>query len=305
MIPPRDEASGQNTADQPPLPPLAPRPAERPSSVFWIDIAKIEPNPQQPRRIFEAEGLSSLADSIRAHGLLQPLLVTKREVEIPGGLDVRYQILAGERRLRAAKLAGLREVPVIIRASATPEREKLELALIENIQREDLNPLERARAFEKLTGEFGLMQKDVAERIGKSREVVANALRLLRLPQEMQEAILANTISESHARVLLTLEHDSAAQQKLFQEIRAANLSVRDAELYARAAGAVTPARRRGRPVLDPDTRVLQKRLEEAFGTRVKLSKRGEQGKIVVEFFSDEELHGILDRISKREEGYV
>ncbi|MDP3727348.1 MAG: ParB/RepB/Spo0J family partition protein [bacterium] len=281
------------------------RPLRREESIFWIDVSKIEPNPQQPRRVFDIDELAALTASIREHGVLQPLVVTKREVERPDGFDVRYELIAGERRWRAAKLAGMREVPVIVRTAETSERTKLELALIENVQREDLNPMERARAFAKLVEEFGLMQKDVAERIGKSREVVANALRLLRLPSDVQDAILASAISESHARVLLTLEHDPASQRRLFDEIKLGSLSVRDAELSARAIGTPSPAVRRGRPMLDPDTRVLQKRLEEAFGTRVKLSKRGDHGRIVVEFFSDEELRGILERISKKEEGYV
>lgn len=278
-----------------------PRPPEarRSESVFWIDVAKIEPNPYQPRRGFDVEQLTSLAGSISEHGMLQPLLVTKLEIDRPSGLEVRYQLIAGERRWRAAKLAGMREVPAIIRTAATEEREKLELALIENVQREDLNPIERARAFEKLVAEFGLMQKEVAERIGKSREVVANSLRLLRLPEEMQSAILANSINESHARVLLTLEHNPEAQVRLFNEIRASNLSVRDAGASARLAGAGVEFRRRGRPRLDPDTRALQRELEELFGTRVKLMKQGEHGKIIVEFFSEEELRGILERISK------
>ena len=278
--------------------------ARRGDSVFWIEVSKIEPNPYQPLRDFNVEELTSLADSIREHGLLQPLLVTKRAIDTQSGMDVRYQLIAGERRWRAAKLAGLRDVPVMIRTAETPEREKLELALIENVQREDLNPMERARAFAQLVQEFGLMQKEVGDRIGKSREVVANALRLLRLPSEMQEAILASAISESHARVLLTLEHDPTAQRRVFEEIRTAGLSVRDAEVSARAAGPST-AIRRGRPRLDPDSRAIQRELEEAFGTKVKLSKRGDHGRIIVEFYSEEELRGILDRISKKEEGYV
>ena len=290
-------------AEPAPAPPDLPR--ARRESIFWIRVSKIEPNPQQPRRGFNVEELASLADSIKEHGMLSPLLVTKREFDTPSGLDVRYQLIAGERRWRAAKIAGLAEVPVIIRTAETPERQKLELALVENVQREDLNPIERARAFEKLVSEFGLMQKDVAERVGKSREVVANALRLLRLPPDIQEAMLANVINESHGRVLLALEHDLQAQRKLFEDIRAANLSVRDAELSARAAGGMAAAGRRGRPRLDPDARAILRELEEIFGTKVKLSKRGEHGKIVVEFYSDEELRGILERISKREEGSV
>lgn len=314
LIPPRDETPADQpavtepaTADppKPAAPSAPPRSTERPASIFWIDVNKIEPNPQQPRRVFDIDELAALTASVREYGVLQPLVVTKREIERPGGFDVRYELIAGERRWRAAKLAGMRDVPVIIRTAETSERAKLELALIENVQREDLNPMERAQAFSRLVAEFGLMQKDVAERIGKSREVVANALRLLRLPSDMQEAILASAISESHARVLLTLEHDAAAQRKLFDDIRAAGLSVRDADVAARATGAVPVRSRRGRPILDPDTRALQRRLEEAFGTKVKLSKRGDHGRIIVEFFSDEELRGILERISKKEEGYV
>lgn len=279
----------------------------RSESIFWIEVSKIEPNPHQPRRNFDVGELTSLAESIREHGILQPLLVTKREIDIPSGLDVRYQLIAGERRWRAAKLLGMREVPVIIRARETPDREKLELALIENVQREDLNPLERARAFERLISEFGLMQKEVAERIGKSREVVANAMRILRLPQEIQSAIASNLITEGHARALLTLENNTEAQIKLFNEMRTTGLTVRDSEFAARASAGITsrPQRRRSSGGLDPDARDFQRRLEEIFGTKVKLFKRGEHGRIIVEFYSDEELNGILDRIARREEGYV
>lgn len=279
----------------------------RTDSIFWIEVAKIEPNPHQPRENFDVEQLTSLAASIREHGVIQPLLVTKIEVDAPRGLDVKYQLIAGERRWRAAKIAGLREVPVIVRQADTPEREKLELALIENVQREDLNPMERAKAFAQLVDEFGIGQKEVGERIGKSREVVSNALRLLRLPEEIQLAIAASSITEGHARILLMLEHDTAAQKTLFQRIRASNLSVREAESTARAIGGETVRGRRrgGMRVLDPDSRELQRKLEEAFGTRVSLTKKGDQGKIVVEFYSDEELQRILDRVTKHEEEYI
>lgn len=303
-------ASAPVTSSAPPSPDLSAGQAglrRAMGSVFWIEVSKIEPNPYQPRRDFNVEELASLADSIREHGLLQPLLVTKRAIDTPSGMDVRYQLIAGERRWRAAKLAGLRDVPVMIRPAGTPEREKLELALIENVQREDLNPMERARAFEQLVNEFGLMQKEVAERIGKSREVVANALRLLKLPIEIQTAIASSAITEGHARAILMLDGNPEAQKNVFRQITAAHLTVRDAELAARASGASPLQRRRrgGGARLDPDSRALQRQLEEIFGTKVKLSKRGEHGRIVVEFYSDEELRGILDRISKREEGYV
>lgn len=270
-------------------------------SIFWIELSKIEPNPYQPRRTFAAEELTSLANSIREHGILQPLLVTKVAIDRPGGLGVKYQLIAGERRWRAAKLAGLREVPVIVRLAETPEREKLELALIENVQREDLNPLERAQAFGRLVDDFGLMQREIAERIGKSREMVTNALRLLKLPEEIRSALLSNAITEGHARSLLALEENPGEQRKLFGQIRTANLSVRETELAVRAAAGL-PLMRQRRPRrggLDPDARELERRLEELFGTRVKLTKKGEQGKIVVEFYSAEELEGILNRIAK------
>ena len=298
------ERTGRRSArSEPPRASLA-----KGGSVFWIDTAKIEPNPHQPRKDFNPEELEGLAASLRQHGMLQPLLVTKREIETPSGLDVRYELIAGEQRWRAAKLALMREVPVIVRTAETPEREKLELALIENVQREDLNALERAKAFDRLIAEFGLMHKEIAERIGKSREAVSNTLRILRLPEEMQSAIAKGDLTEGHARVLLTLEARPEEQQRVFREIRSANLTVRDAELTARTADAAVGIRRRGRPrgaTLDPDARETLKRLEEAFGTKVRLLKRGEQGRIVVEFYSEEELKGILDRIAKREEGYV
>lgn len=282
-----------------------PRPA---ASVFWIEVSKIGPNPEQPRRDFNMDELLALASSIKEHGVLQPLLVTKKEFDTPSGIGVKYELIAGERRWRAAKLAGLREVPVIIRTAETTDKTKLELALIENVQREDLNPMERARAFARLVDEFGMMQREVAERVGRSREVVTNALRLLRLPSEMQDAITANLINEGHARILLMAENDPLRQKRLFNEITSTNLSVRDAEMAARAVG-VNPAqsarRRRGFSKLDPDSREVKKKLEEIFGTKVLFTKRGDRGKIVVEFYSDEELRGILDRIAKREEGYI
>ncbi len=275
-------------------------------SVFWIEVAKIQPNPYQPRETFGVDELTALAASIREHGIIQPLLVTKKDIEVDTGIDVRYELIAGERRLRAAKLAGLREVPVMIRTAATADRDKLELALIENVQREDLNPLERARAFDQLMNDFGLMQKEVADRVGKSREVVANSLRLLKLPFEIQTAIAGNILTESHARVILTLDGNPEAQKRLFDQIRTANLTVRDAELAAHATGTDVRTRRRGSGSrLSPDLREVQRKLEEALGTKVKLMKKGEQGRIVVEFYSEEELNGILNRISKKENGYI
>ncbi len=270
----------------------------RGESIFWIDLDKIEPNPYQPRRDFDEEALNSLAESIKIHGVLQPIVVSKREVETSRGFDVRYQLIAGERRWRASKTAGLREIPAVIKRGDPPERQKLEWALIENVQREDLNPVERARAFRQLIDDFKLSQRDVAERIGKSREFVANSVRLISLPLHIQEAVAKSEITEGHARALLTLQDLPENQNKLFGEITANSLTVRDAELATRAIlGARRPTKRRNAMFMDPEIRMVQSRLEETLGTKVLLHKDGARGKIVVEFYSDEELQSILDKI--------
>jgi len=269
-------------------------------SVFWIDIDKIEPNPFQPRREFEEVALKSLAESIRVHGVLQPIVVSKVEVETPRGFDVRYQIIAGERRWRASAIAGLREIPSIIKRGETPARQKLELALIENVQREDLNPIERARAFKQLCEEFKLTHKQVGERIGKSREYVANAVRLISLPEDIQNSVRSGVITEGHARALLTLQDLPENQAKLFEETLANNLSVREVELATRSiVGIRRPTKRRFAAFMDPEIRVAQSRLEETLGTKVLLQKDGTRGKIVVEFYSEEELQAILGKIIK------
>lgn len=281
--------------------PQTPQPAGKTDSIFWIEISKIEPNPYQPRREFDVEELTSLSASIRDHGILQPLLVTKTSLDKPGGLDVRYQLIAGERRWRAAKLAGLRTVPVIVRGSELPAQEKLELALIENVQREDLNSLERAKAYQQLVDEFHLSQKEIGERIGKSRESVTNAIRLLRLPKDILAAISANQISEGHARALLMLDDEPEKQHALFQEIQKGGMTVREVELAARGVGGEGFQKRSKLQAyrVNADLRAMQSQLEEAFGTKVSLVKKGDRGRIVVEFYSDEELDGILKRIVK------
>ena len=276
---------------------------QRGDSVFWIETSKIEPNPFQPRRVFDAGELTALAQSIREHGVLQPLLVTKVTKDTPSGVDVRYQLIAGERRWRASKLAGLHTVPVIVRGTDTSDQAKLELALIENVQREDLNAIERAKAFQQLIDQFNLAHQDIAQRIGKSREMVTNTLRLLRLPKEMQEAIGGGSITEGHARALLMLDPEPDKQQQLFREMQEGPMSVRAAELAARALGGAKVQKRsklKNAPV-DPDLQSLRERLEELFGTKVSLSRRGERGRIIVEFYSDEELQGIMGRIVKEE----
>ncbi|MBI2593005.1 MAG: ParB/RepB/Spo0J family partition protein [Candidatus Colwellbacteria bacterium] len=277
---------------------LAPRPGSGGMAIFHIEVEKIRPNPQQPRVDFDEERLRELADSIREFGVLQPLVVSKIEIETENGTIVEYELIAGERRLMAAKIAGLRTVPVIVRQEPS-ERQKLEIAIIENIQRADLNPIEAARAFARLQDEFRLTQREIAVKVGKSREVIANALRLLNLPSEIQEAVALRHLSESQARMLLAVS-DIISQQNLFNEILRDNLSVR--EIRSRVRGGTVPkveAVVAVETALDPETYALKERLEEALGTKVDLRREGEAGKITINFYSEEELSAILDRLLK------
>lgn len=264
-------------------------------SIFLIEVDQIKENPYQPRRDFNKEELESLAGSIREHGILQPLIITKSEEETVSGIKVSYELVAGERRLKAAKMAGLNFVPAIIRPK-TEEKQKLELALIENIQRADLNAVEKARGYQRLQKEFGLTQKEVALKIGQSRELVANTVRLLDLPMEIQKAIESGKISEGHGRAILTL-NDNNQMIALMNEIMSKNLSVRAAESLGRQVKG-TPKKIREN-TSDPESKELESRLEEFFGTRVKLAKSGNRGRILIEFYSPEELNAILDKILK------
>lgn len=261
-------------------------------SVFYVEVERIKPNPYQPRREFSEESLKGLADSIREYGVIQPLIVSKIEMETDNGVNVEYQLIAGERRLRAAEMIGLSQVPVVIR-KATNE-EKLAIALIENVQRDDLNPMEKAMAFSDLIDKFHLPHREIARRISKSREFVTNALRLLSLPAEIQRAVFDGVISEGHARAILTI--DTIERQKiLFEQIVKKGLSVRQAEEMSR--GLRTVIKNKNKPVSDPETRELEGKLQDALGTRVKFCRKGETGKIVIEFFSEEELSRFLSKI--------
>lgn len=264
-------------------------------SIFLVEVERIKENPYQPRRDFNKEELESLADSIREHGILQPLIITKAEEETEFGIKVSYELVAGERRLKAAKMAGLNFVPVIIRPK-TEAKQKLELALIENIQRADLNAVEKARGYERLQKEFGLTQKEVAIKIGQSRELVANTLRLLGLPVEIQHAIESGKISEGHGRAILTLS-DNNQKLALLNEIILKNLSVRAAESLGRQVKGIRKKVKEN--TSDAESKELESRLEEFFGTRVKLAKTGNHGRILIEFYSPEELNAILDKILK------
>lgn len=264
------------------------------SGVFWIETEKIKPNPMQPRKEFDPKKLAGLAESIRQYGVLQPLIVTRKEWEIPTGRMVEYELIAGERRLEASKLAGLNRVPVIIREEP-PEQIKLELALIENIQREDLNPVERARAFKQLVDNFNLKHHELGTKIGKSREFVTNTLRILLLPEEIQDGLTKGLITEGHTRPLLMLSEQPEHQVLLYKEIIYKQMTVREAEKISRRI-AIERRQKKEEP-LDVGILDAQQKLSDVLGTRVSIEKRGDKGKISIEFFSEEELNSLLGRI--------
>lgn len=265
------------------------------NSIFWVETDKISPNPYQPRKEFDPRALQDLADSIRQYGILQPLVVTRKEIESEDGLSVNYELIAGERRLRASKLAGLPVVPVIIRAGEDSDKEKLELAIIENLQREDLNPIDRAQAFLKLYEEFKLTHADIGKKMGKSREYVSNTLRLLSLPEEIRTALAEKKIAEGHTRPLMMLSDRPEEQMTLFKEMVIKKLSVRESEKIAREI-ATEKTRKKD---LDPEMIQYQRKLSEKLGTRVSIEKREVGGKIVIDFFSPNDLQGILEMIQK------
>ena len=268
-------------------------------SIFWVEIERIKPNPFQPRRTFDEAALASLAESIRQYGVLQPLTVTRKEIERPGeGIFVEYELIAGERRLRAAKLAGLVQVPVVIRSGEDDDRMKLELAIIENLQREDLSAIDRARAFQRLVTEFGLKHTEIGKRVGKSREYVSNTLRILSLPQDMQDALAAGEISEGHTRPLLMLIDRSEMQRTVFQEIITRRLTVRDAEQVARRIA----TERVRKSDLTPELLLLERELTEKLGTRVRIEKKDQGGKVLIDFFSVDDLAHIREIFSRQNE---
>jgi ParB family chromosome partitioning protein len=259
-------------------------------SIFWVEVERIHPNPFQPRKSFDETALASLAESIRQYGVLQPLTVTRKESVVPEkGIEVWYELIAGERRLRASKLAGIREVPVVIRTSEDSDRLKLELAIIENLQREDLNPIDRALAFNRLVTDFGLKHAEVGARVGKSREYVSNTLRILLLPKEMQDALAAGEITEGHTRPLLMLQDKPEEQKTLFHEVVLKKLTVRDTEQLARRV-ALDRVRKTD---LTPDLLNLERELTDALGTRVRIEKKEQGGKLLIDFFSQEDLSNL------------
>lgn len=259
-------------------------------SVFWIDVERILPNPYQPRKEFSEAGLASLAESIRQYGVLMPLVVSRTDVEKEDGLESVYELIAGERRLRASKLAGLKQVPVVIR-QGDANLTKLELAIIENLQREDLNAIDRARALQKLIDEFGISHAETAAKIGKSREYVSNSLRLLSLPEHMQQAIVNRDINEGHARPLLSLNSRPEERETLFKEIIMKKLPVRAAERIARSI-AQEKVRKYHRKT--PEMVELEKSLTETLGTRVIIETNAEGGRLLIDFFSPDDLEQLV-----------
>lgn len=259
--------------------------------IFYIDIEKIKSNPYQPRKIFDQEGLKSLADSIREYGILQPLLVSRMQKESG---EIQYQLVAGERRFLASKMAGLTQVPVIIRDPT--EQEKLEVSLIENIQREDLNALEKAEAYKRLQDEFKFLQKDIAQLVGKSRESVANALRLLDLPIEIKEGLKGNKISEGHARAILAVQ-DAQKQKDFFATVVRNGLNVREAESLVQKFNIWQPVKRQI-SAASKEVKELERKIREIFGIK-NLKLRIESGlpKLTIFFNSKKELDALLRKI--------
>jgi len=259
------------------------------NSIFWIEVDKIKPNPFQPRREFDESKLRDLSDSIRQYGVLQPLVVTRKELEkSDGGIVVEYELIAGERRLRASKLAGVLQVPVIIRAGVDDDRVKLELAIIENLQREDLNAVDRATAFRRLADEFGFKHIEIAQKVGKSREYVSNSMRILALPQDILGALMRGEISEGHTRPILMLSDRPEEQVTLFKEIVIKQLNVREAEGIARRI-AYDKVRKKDRAIA-PEIVEIEEELTEKLGTRVHIERKTIGGKITIDFFSSDDL---------------
>jgi ParB family chromosome partitioning protein len=274
--------------------PDAPEPAR--AGVLEVDIDLLSPNERQPRLQMDDEKLEELVQSIKANGIIQPILVRR--------IGQAYRIIAGERRWRAAQRAGLLKVPVVVRE--VPEggdRQLLELALIENIQRENLNPVEEALAYQRLSEEFALTQEQIAAGVGKDRSSVANLMRLLKLPEEVRADLRSGVLSTGHARALLALP-DAAAQRHAAREVIARGLSVREAEALVKRlsspASSSGPAPRKQEPRTDVHTRAAEDRMRFALGTKVRIARRGQGGVIEIDFASEAELNRVYEFITAR-----
>ena len=283
-------------------------------AVFLIEVEKIKPNPYQPRKVVHDDSLFELAQSIRKFGILQPLVVQKREEIKENGVKIYYELIAGHRRLEAAKMIGLERVPAIIR-EIDQKKEQLEIAVIENLQREDLSPIEVARAFARLIDEFGMTQREIALRVGKSRQVVANILRLLQLSEPVQKALEEKKVSETHARILLSLENEED-QKILLEKIIKENLTTRQTQLLAQKLikkeikEKVLPQikkeinkKEKVSPTLSPFLKEIEKHLEEQLGWNASVVPKGINGcQVILEFNSKEELKSFLRRVFQEDE---
>ena len=262
------------------------------NNVTMLKITKVEPDRDQPRKNFSEDELNELADSIRKHGIFQPLLVQKKK-------DY-YEIVAGERRWRAAKIAGLKEVPCVVRKYS--EQEKVEIQLIENIQRQDLNPIEEAMAYKRLLNEFSLKQDELAESIGKNRTTITNSMRLLNLGEEVQNMIVDEKLTPGHARALLSVE-DKAKQYTLAQQIFDEKLSVRDTEKLVKAYGKPKKEKKLTPEALQLIYKKLEDKIRESIGAKVTINAKDQQkGKIEIDYFSQTELEEIVDKIASYRE---
>lgn len=252
--------------------------------IVMLDVNAIQGNPHQPRKDFDRAYLDDLMNSIKVHGIIQPLVVSKT----PAG----YQLVVGERRWRAAKALSMKKVPVIVRSVS--EQEKLELALVENVQRRNLNPIERAWGYQRLINEFNFTQEEMGKKVGQSRAAVTNSLRLLTLPEEMQKALTDGRITEGHAKVLLGVKSEQE-RDRLFKEILRHSLTVRDTE----RARTVVVKKHLRRISKDSKIEAQEQKLREVLGTKVVINKSGQRGRIVIEFYSEEELGEIIKKIIK------
>mgnify|MGYP001333535212 CR=1 FL=1 len=259
------------------------------TGVMEVRINDIEPNRGQPRKSFDDEKLAQLAESIKQHGVVQPLIVQRD--------GNKYIIVAGERRWRAARIAGLKTIPVIVRDLS--DRQMMEIALIENLQREDLNPIEEAEAYEKLMSEFGMTQEEIASTVGKSRPAIANSLRLLALQEEVRMKLIAGELTSGHARALLAIE-DRELQVRAADEIIKNGLNVRETEQIVKRLG--RQKQQKGKKVddaADIEYIAIEDKFREVFGTKVKITKNKAGGKIVIEYYSDDELDRIINLVEK------
>jgi len=278
-------------AETTPAPETAAQPSERLSysdaKIEEIEVSLISPNPFQPRKVFEPQALKELSDSIKEHGVIQPLVVTKT--------PIGYELVVGERRFRACQLAGIKLVPAIIKQTVV-DQTKLEVALIENIQRKELNPIEEAQAYERLMKTFSLTQDQVAKKVGRSRPAVANTVRLLNLPAEIQRGVIEGKIMEGHARAVLGLL-DPEKMLLMYKLILEQGMNVRQVEAKVRE---LTQKKQMDSAAPDPKLMALETELRGKLGAQVKIQRQGKGGKIMIDFFSDEELDDIIGKMAEQ-----